>query len=43
MGNLGSDYKFTQGLTYGSEEAKKYLAGSLNFKTLDIEVLQVLN
>jgi hypothetical protein len=41
--NFGSSYEPPQGLIKGSEEAKKYLAGSYNFKTIDIEVFQVLN
>jgi hypothetical protein len=41
--NFGCSYEPPQGLKYGSEEANKYLAGSHCFKTLDIEVFQLLN
>jgi hypothetical protein len=40
--NLGNSYELPQGLTYRLEEARKYLAGSHKFKTVEIEVFQVL-
>ncbi len=38
---LGSSYQLPNNLTYGSVEANSYLAGSLYWKTTEIEVYQV--
>jgi hypothetical protein len=40
--NFGASYKHPQ-YDYGSAEAQKFLAGSKNFLTSEIEVYQVLN
>jgi hypothetical protein len=40
--NLGSGYEPGQGMVYQNETAKTYLAGSYNFKVLEIEVYQVI-
>ena len=40
--NLGSTYSLPEGLIYGSEGAKSYLAGSYQFKVKDFEVFKVI-
>jgi hypothetical protein len=39
--NLGNSYQLPKNITYGSVEARNYLAGSLKWKTTEIEVYQV--
>ena len=39
--NLGDSYQLPNNITYGSEEAKGYLAGSYNWQTTEIEVYQL--
>ena len=39
--NFGYSYQLPKNITYGSTEAKSYLAGSYNWKTTEIEVYQV--
>jgi hypothetical protein len=39
--DLGYFYQLPKNITYGSTEAKSYLAGSSNWKTTEIEVYQV--
>jgi hypothetical protein len=39
--NLGYSYQLPENTTYGSEEARIYLAGSYNWQTTEIEVYQV--
>jgi hypothetical protein len=36
--NLGYTYELPHGYTYGTEEAKKYLAGSYQFRIKELEV-----
>ena len=36
--NLGYTYEIPDGHTYGSKEAKSYLAGTCNFKVAELEV-----
>jgi hypothetical protein len=39
--NLGSTYEVPEGLTYNTDLAKNYMAGSYKFKVKEIEVFQV--
>ncbi len=39
--NLGCTYELPQGYTYGTEEAKKYLAGSYQFRIKELEVFLI--
>ena len=39
--NYGYTYKLPSGIKYFSKEAKGYLAGSKNFKVIDIETYSV--
>ena len=39
--NFGHGYQLPKNITYGSTEAKSYLAGSYNWKTTEIEVYQL--
>ena len=40
---LGSFYELTAGILKYNFEAKSYLAGSFNFKAIEIEVFKVMN
>ncbi|CDW90176.1 tldc domain-containing protein [Stylonychia lemnae] len=39
--NIGSTYQLPNGIQYGTQQCEQYLAGSKNFKVLEIEVYQV--
>jgi hypothetical protein len=41
--DIGFSYEIPEGMIYESNESRKYLAGSYKFKTLEIEIFQVLN
>lgn len=40
--NLGNTYSLPEGLIYGSEGAKRYLAGSVKYGVKDFEVFKVI-
>ena len=40
---LGYSYQLPNNITYGSEESKRYLAGSENWQTTEIEVYQLIS
>lgn len=39
--NLGGTYELPEGIVYGTQEARSYLAGSFEFKVCEIEVFRV--